>query len=85
MFILTIHGREREDAYSVINEYGENIFYLFEEEDDAVRYSMMLEESGFPEMHIIEVEDELMLETCNVNDYKYTVITSNDIVIPPKY
>jgi hypothetical protein len=85
MFILTIHGREREGAYSVINEYGENIFYLFEEEDDAVRYSMMLEESGFPEMHIIEVEDELMLETCNVNDYKYTVITSNDIVIPPKY
>jgi hypothetical protein len=85
MSVFTIHERERKGAYSVINEYGENIFYLFEEEDDDVRYSMMLEESEFPEIHIIEVEDELMLEICNVNDYKYTIIISNDIVIPPKY
>ena len=50
MFILTINGRETEGAYSVSNEEGEQILYLFEEEDDAVRYAMMLEEDNFPEM-----------------------------------
>ena len=35
MFLLTIYGREGEGAYSVVNEYGEKILYLFEEEDDA--------------------------------------------------
>ena len=69
----------------VINEYGEKILYLFEEEDDAERYAMMLEEDGHPEMHLIEIEDDIMLQTCNLNDYKYTIITSNDIVIPPNY
>ena len=78
-------GREREGAYSVPNEYGEKILYLFEEEDDAERYAMMLEEDGHPEMHLIEIENDIMLQTCNLNDYKYTVITSNDIVIPPNY
>ena len=78
-------GREREGAYSVVNESGEKILYLFEEEDDAERYAMMLEEDGHPEMHLIEIEDDIMLQTCNLNDYKYTVITSNDIVIPPNY
>lgn len=84
MFILTINGREKEGAYSVTDDDGEQIIYLFEEEDDAVRYAMMLEEDGYPEMHVIEIEDEVMIKTCEMHDYKYTVITANDIVIPPE-
>lgn len=84
MFILTINGKETEGAYSVADEEGNQVLYLFEEEDDAVRYAMMLEEEGYPEMHIIEVEDDIMLKTCDAYDYQYTIITGNDIVIPPK-
>jgi hypothetical protein len=84
MFILTINGKETEGAYSVSNEDGEQILYLFEEEDDAVRYAMMLEEEGYPEMHVIEVEDHVMIKTCDSYGYQYTIITKNDIVIPPE-
>ena len=45
---------------------------------------MMLEDDGAPEMHIIEVEDEVMVKTCEMHDYKYTIITKHDVVIPPK-
>ena len=83
MFILTINGREKEGAYSVMNDEGEHILYLFQEEDDATRYAMMLEEDGYPEMHVIEIEDEVMIKTCELHDYQYTVITPDDIVIPP--
>lgn len=83
MFILTINGRETEGAYSVTDDEGEQILYLFEEEDDATRYAMMLEEDDYPEMHVIEIEDEVIIKTCELHGYQYTVITSNDIVIPP--
>jgi hypothetical protein len=83
MFILTINGKETEGAYSVQDEDGEQILYLFEEEDDAVRYAMMLEEDGYPEMHVIEIEDKVMIKTCELHGYQYTVITPDDIVIPP--
>jgi hypothetical protein len=83
MFILTINGKETEGAYSVTDDEGEQILYLFEEEDDAVRYAMMLEDNDCPEMHVIEIEDEVMIKTCEIHDYKYTIITPNDIVIPP--
>ncbi len=83
MFILTINGREREGAYSVTNDDGEQILYLFEDEDDAIRYAMMLEEDGYPEMHVIEIEDEVMIKTCELHDYQYTIITPDDIVVPP--
>jgi hypothetical protein len=83
MFILTINGKETEGAYSVADDEGEQILYLFEDEDDAVRYAMMLEDNEFPEMHVIEIEDDVIIKTCEIHDYKYTVITPNDIVIPP--
>ena len=83
MFILTINGKETEGAYSVIDDEGEHILYLFQEEDDAVRYAMMLEDDGYPEMHVIEIEDNVMIQTCEMHGYQYTIITPDDIVIPP--
>ena len=84
MYILTIYVKETDGAYSVNDEDGEQILYLFEGEDDAMRYAMMLEDEGSPEMHVIEVEDDIMIKTCEIHDYKYTVITKNDLVIPPE-
>ena len=83
MYILTVQGKENEGAYSVQDDEGEHILYLFENEDDALRYAMMLEDEGSPEMHVIEVEDEVMIKTCQMHDYRYAVITQDDIVIPP--
>ena len=83
MYIITIHGKEKEGAYSVTDESGEQILYLFEKEDDATRFAMMLEDDDYPEMNIMEVEDEIMIKTCEMHGYNYTVITPDDIVIPP--
>ena len=83
MFILTVHGKEKEGAYSVQNGDGEHVLYLFQEEDDAVRYAMMLEEQDYPEMHVLEVEPEMMTGVCEMHGYDYTIITPNDIVITP--
>jgi hypothetical protein len=84
MFILTISGREDEGAYSVTDEDGDKILYIFEEEDDATRFAILLEESGYPEIHVIEMEDNLILKTCEMYGYLYTIITPDDIVIPPE-
>ena len=83
MYILTIYGKETEGAYSVVDKEGDKILYLFKGEDDAMRYAMMLEDDGSPEMHIIQIEDEVMIKTCEMNDYQYAIITKDDFVIPP--
>ena len=83
MFILTVAGKEGEGAYSVTDDDGDQVLYLFEEEDDALRFAMMLEEDGHPEMNILEVEDAVMIKTCQMHEYNFTVISANDVVIPP--
>ena len=83
MFILTIEGKEKEGAYAVADKGGGQILYLFEEEDDADRYAMMLEDEGYPDMTLLDIEDEVIIKTCEQHGYHYTIITPNDIVIPP--
>ena len=84
MFILTIEGKEKEGAYAVADKKGGQILYIFEEEDDAERYAMMLEDEGYPDMNVVEVDEELMIKTCHMHGHEYAVITKNDIVIPPE-
>ena len=84
MFILTIEGKEKEGAYAVADKGGGQILYIFEEEDDADRYAMMLEDDGYPDMNVVEVDEELMIKTCHIHGHEYAVITKNDIVIPPE-
>ena len=83
MFILTVEGRESEGAYSIPDENGEQVLYIFEDEDDAIRFALLLEDQDYPEMHVIEVDGKVVIKTCELHDYRYSVITRNDIVIPP--
>jgi len=86
MYLLTLKDRKDDGAYAVHDKYGEKVLFMFEEEDDAVRYALMLEddENYSKEMEVVEVDDDIAIKTCKMHNYKYAVITSNDIVIPPK-
>jgi hypothetical protein len=85
MYILTVKEYESEGAYAVENKYGEKILYIFEEEDDAVRYLNMLEELDYPNMEVTEVDSKVAFMACEHLNYQYAIITQDDIVIPPDY
>ena len=84
MFLLTLKDNPHDGAYAVQDRYGDKVLFLFQEEDDAVRYALMLEQQEDNEMDVIEVDDILAVATCKKHQYKYSVITKNDIIIPPR-
>ena len=84
MYLLTLNEKQDNGAYAVLNRYGEKVLFMFEEEDDAERYAMMLDDTEDSKMNVIEIDDSLAILTCKKYNYKYAVITPNDIVIPPK-
>jgi len=84
MFLLTLRDQKEDGAYAVQNRYGEKVLFLFEEEDDATRYAMQLEDQEDAELDVVEVDGALAIRTCKLYNYKYAVVTPNDIVIPPK-
>ena len=85
MFLLSLQHRKDDGAFAVQDSNGDKVLFLFEEEDDAERYKLMLQdEENDTErtMEIIEVADDLALKTCSMYNYKYAVITPDDLVIP---
>ncbi len=85
MYLLTLKDKRETGVYAVEDKTGHKVLFLFEQEDDAERYAMMLmDDEDNSDMIVIEIDDDLALRTCKVNNYKYAIITENDIIIPPK-
>ena len=86
MFLLSLKHRRADGAFAVQDSNGDIVLFLFEEEDDAERYKLMLQDLEIDadrKMDIIEVDDDLAIKTCSMYNYKYAVITPDDLVIPP--
>lgn len=83
MYILAIKGKETEGAYAPTVDSNQ-ILYLFLEAENAERHSELLAADDYPEMSVVEVDDEVAIHICEENGYSYCIVTPEDIIIPPK-
>lgn len=87
MYILTLSPDGEEGAFTVVDDDGEEMLYLFEEKDDATRFAIQLESTEEEDISVdvVEVDDEMIIKVCEFNETNYSIITKNDIVTPPNY
>ena len=83
MFLLASKNSSERGDYAVENQNGENVLFLFEEEDDADRYALQLQADQDRSLSVVEIEEGLAIRTCKMYNYRYAVIKPEDIVIPP--
>ena len=68
--------------FKISDTFFENTY--FEYSLDFIASSTQNEDDKYQkEMEVIEVDDELAIKTCMRYNYKYSIITPNDFVIPP--
>ena len=85
MYILTVNGKENDGAYSVKDDEGEHILYLFEQEDDAVRFLTLLEadlKEKDLKWEVMEVDTDIIAMNCDNYGYNYAIITPDELMIP---
>lgn len=83
MFLITLKDEKNNGAFSIINREDEKVLLFFESYDDAERYMLLLEDQDFPEMEIVEYEDEILLKTVKAIGHNYSIISPYDLVVPP--
>lgn len=83
--LLNKEDSEHDGAYCVFDNLGDKVLFLFEEEDDAERYAIMLNDFADTEVEPVEIEAEPTIKACKHHGYKYTIISPNDIVILPSH
>ena len=76
MWILTVEGKENDGAYAVENEDGEKTLFIFEDEDDAVRYAMLndMADKYMPKLIPTEVEEDVAIRACEMYDYQEPLV-----------
>ena len=84
MYILAVSGKESEGAYAIDQDNKKRMVYMFLDKDDAVRYAGLLEADDFPDMSVVEVDDQEIIQACVKHGHEYFVVTPDDIVIPPR-
>lgn len=84
MFIISIGDQNEENAYSVLDEDGEPSIFLFQDEDDAIRFSGLLEADGLMSTGVIQVDPETTIKVCEMYNYHYSIVKPTDFVIPLK-
>ena len=84
MYILAVAGKETEGAYATETDNNKRMVYMFLDKDDAVRYAGLLEADNFPDMSVVEVDDQEIIQACVKHGHDYYVVTPDDIVIPPR-
>ena len=83
MFVITLKNHP-QGIYSVFDAKDERIVPLFVEGDDADRYVMQLaEDDENPELQIMDVEPEHIINACRSQGQRYSIISPDDLIIPP--
>ena len=83
MFVITLKDHP-QGIYSVFNKEEQRIVPLFELQDDAIRYVMQLaEDEENPELQVMNVEPDHIIQACRSQGQKWSIITSDDLIVPP--
>jgi len=84
VFVLLFNARTENEGIHTIRIGDRNKVLMFESEDDATRFAIMLEAQDFPEATVEEVDADEIEEFCEGADYDSEFIEAGMLAMPPE-
>jgi Protein of unknown function (DUF3110) len=83
VFVLLFNARTENEGIHTIQMGDRNKVLMFESEDDATRYALLLEAQDFPTPAVEVLDSEEIEEFCRSADYDWEIVKEGMFVIPP--
>jgi len=84
VFVLIFNATTENEGIHTVRVGDRNKILMFESQDDAVRFALMLEAQDFPTPTVEGIDVEDVKEFCASANYDWELIPENsDLVIPP--
>lgn len=83
IFVLLVNAGTDSEGIHTIQMGGRNKVLMFESEDDALRYALMLEAQDFPSPTVEAFPSEEIEEFCQEAGYDYELVENGRLEIPP--
>ncbi|MGB0562621.1 MAG: DUF3110 domain-containing protein [Spirulinaceae cyanobacterium] len=84
VFVLLINAGSENEGIHTIQMGGSNKILMFEDEDDATRYALLLEAQDFPAPTVEEFPADEIEEFCREAGYEFEWVESGRLEIPPE-
>jgi hypothetical protein len=83
VFVLLFNARTENEGIHTIQMGDRNKVLMFESEDDATRYALLLEAQDFPTPSIEALDSEEIEQFCREANYDWEIIGEGMLEIPP--
>ena len=80
-YILCPENNIDDGEVYTIDIHNLSVLVIFDDEDDATRYSDYLKMED-KQLSVIEIDRDLAVEMCEMNGYNYTIVETNDLLLP---
>lgn len=85
VFVLLFNAGTENEGIHTIRIGDSNKVLMFESEDDANRFALMLEAQDFPPPSVEEIDSEEIDEFCAGSGYESELVPANgSLVVPPE-
>lgn len=84
VFVLLFNAGTENEGIHTIQMGAINKVLMFESEDDATRYALLLEAQDFPAPTVEKIDSEEVEEFCRSAGYQAEMIQAGMLAIPPE-
>ena len=84
VYILLFNAGTNNEGIHTIQIGDRQKILMFQQEDDATRFAMMLEAQDFPEPKVEEIDSEEVKAFCEKADYDCELIEPGQLALPPE-
>ena len=84
VYILLFNAGTSNEGIHTIQIRDRQKILMFQEEDDATRFALMLEAQDFPEPTVEQIDSEEVKAFCEKADYDSELIEPGQLALPPE-
>ncbi|NJL48990.1 MAG: DUF3110 domain-containing protein [Leptolyngbyaceae cyanobacterium SM2_5_2] len=84
VYVLLFNARTENEGIHSLKVEDRDVVLMFENEDDATRFALMLEAQDFPEATVEAIEQDEIEDFCQSAGYECKFVPEGALAIPPE-
>lgn len=84
VFVLLFNARQENEGIHTLKIGDRNTVLMFESEDDATRFGLLLEAQDFPTATVETIDEQEVREFCESAGYDCQLVPEGMLAVPPE-
>jgi hypothetical protein len=84
VYVLLFNARSENEGIHSLKVEDQDVVLMFEAEDDATRFALMLEAQDFPEATVEAMDRQDIEEFCQQAGYQSKIVPVGTLAMPPE-